>query len=29
MKKLKDLYAIIGMETLSEVDLGPWRLEVY
>ena len=29
MKKLKDLFAIIRMQTLSEANLGPWRLEVY
>ena len=29
MKDLKDLFTIIRMKTLSEVDPGPWRLEVY
>ena len=29
MKKLKDLFTIIKMKALSEVNLGPWRLEVY
>ena len=29
MKKLKDSFRIIRMNTLSEVNLGPWRLEVY
>ena len=29
MKKLKDLFTIIRMQTLSEVNLGFWRLEVY
>ena len=25
MKKLKDLFTIIRMQTLSEVNLGPWK----
>ena len=29
MKKLKDLFTIIRMQTLSGVNLGPWRLEFY
>ena len=29
MKKLKDMFTTIGMETQSEVNLGPWRLEIY
>ena len=29
MKKLKDLFIITRMQTLAEVNLGPWRLEVY
>ena len=29
MKKLKDMLTIIRMQTLSEINLGPWRLEVY
>ena len=29
MKKLKDSFRIIRMNTLSEVNLRPWRLEVY
>ena len=29
MKDLKDLITIIRMKTLSEVDPGLWRLEVY
>ena len=29
MKKPKDLFTIIRMKTLSELNLGPWRLEVY
>ena len=28
MKKLKDMFMIVRMQTLSEVNLGPWRLEV-
>ena len=29
MKKLKDMFMAIRKQTLSEVNLGPWRLEVY
>ena len=29
MKELKDMFTIIRMQTLSEVNPGPWRLEVY
>ena len=27
MKKVKALFTIIRMQTLSEANLGPWRLE--
>ena len=29
MKKLKDMFTTIGMQTQSQVNLGPWRLEIY
>ena len=29
MKKLKDMFKSIRMLTLSEVNPGPWRLEVH
>ena len=29
MKKLKGLFKIIRKQTISEVNLGPWRLDVY
>ena len=27
MKKLKDMFTVIRIQTLSEVNLGPWTLE--
>ena len=29
MEELKGLFTIIRMKALSEVCLGPWRLEIY
>ena len=29
MKKLEDLFTIIRIQTLSEGNLGSWKLEVY
>ena len=29
MKKLKDMFTLIRMQTLSEVNVGLWRLDVY
>ena len=29
MKKLKEMFTTIKMQTLSGVNLGSWKLEVY